>query len=195
VSVVNLLEPMRFALGPTMVARRNCVEEIGGFESMAEYCADDFVLGNWIAEKGHEVVLSSYAIDHMVLYAGFMDSIKHQVRWMKSTRFSRPSGHFGTCLTFGVPFGLLAWAGALQLHRPLLGWSLLAGTALGRSLQAWVTAKFVVRKSRTWTSMILFPLRDLMGMMFWALSYTGNKILWRGELYELLEGGRMKKAG
>lgn len=195
VSVVNLLEPMRFALGPTMVARRDCVVEIGGFEAMADYCADDFVLGNWIAAKGHEVVLSSYAIDHMVLYAGFMDSIKHQVRWMKSTRFSRPSGHFGTGLTFGVPFGLLAWAGALLLHRPLLGWSLLAGSILGRSLQAWVTAKFVVRKSRTWPSMILFPMRDLMGMMFWALSYTGNKILWRGELYELLEGGRMKKAG
>ena len=57
------------------------------------------------------MVLSGHAIDHMVLYAGFVDSIKHQVRWMKSTRFSRPKGHFGTGLTFGVPFGLLALGG------------------------------------------------------------------------------------
>ena len=56
------------------------------------------------------MVLTGHTIDHMVLYAGFVDSIKHQVRWMKSTRFSRPKGHFGTGLTFGVPFGLLAWA-------------------------------------------------------------------------------------
>jgi len=194
VSVVNLLEPMRFTLGPTMIARRNCVAEIGGFNAMADYCADDFVLGNWIEARGHTVALSTYAIDHMVLHAGFVDSIKHQVRWMKSTRFSRPKGHFGTSLTFGVPFGLMAWAGALLLGRPVLGWSALAFSILGRSLQAWVTSKYMVRKSRSWPTMILFPLRDLMGMLFWALSYTGNRIVWRGELYDLMEGGRMVKS-
>ena len=41
--------------------------------------------------------------------------------------------------------------------------------------------------------MILFPIRDLMGMMYWALSYTSRRILWRGEVYELMEGGRMVK--
>ena len=91
----SLIEPVKFALGPTMVTRRARVEEIGGFESIAEYCADDFVLGNWIAKNGHKVVLSGHAIDHMVLQGGFVDSIKHQVRWMKSTRFSRPRGHLG----------------------------------------------------------------------------------------------------
>ncbi len=193
VCVANLMEPMQFALGPTMVARRECVAEIGGFEAMAEYCADDFVLGNWIAAKGHEVVLIGHAIDHMVLHAGFVDSMKHQVRWMKSTRFSRPKGHFGTSLTFGVPFALLAWAGALLLGRPGLAWGALAFGVLGRSLQAWVVGRFVVRKRRNWPTMILFPLRDLMGILFWALSYTSNRILWRGELYELVEDGRMRK--
>ena len=91
----SLVEPVEFALGPTMVTRRERVEEMGGFESIAEYCADDFVLGNWIAKNGHKVVLSGHAIDHIVLQADFVDSMKHQVRWMKSTRFSRPKGHFG----------------------------------------------------------------------------------------------------
>ena len=195
VCAANLLEPMQFALGPTMVVRRESVDAIGGFEATAEYCADDFVLGNWISAKGYKVVLSGHAIDHMVLHAGFVDSMKHQVRWMKSTRFSRPKGHFGTGLTFGVPFGILAWGGALLVGMPVLGWSLLAGSVLGRSLQAWVVAKFVVRKRRTWPTMILFPIRDLMGMLFWALSYSSNRILWRGEMYELVEGGRMRKAG
>lgn len=194
VCVANLLEPMQFALGPTMVARRESVAAIGGFEATAEYCADDFVLGNWIAAKGYEVVLSGHAIDHMVLYAGLVDSIKHQVRWMKSTRFSRPKGHFGTSLTFGVPFGILACVGALLLGMPVLGVSLFVVSVLGRSLQAWVVGKYVVRKRRTWPTMMLFPIRDLMGMLFWALSYTSNRILWRGEMYELVEDGRMRKA-
>ncbi len=80
----SLVEPVRFALGPTMVTRRERVEELGGFESMAEYCADDYVMGNWIAKNGHKVVLSGHAIDHMVLQADFVDSMKHQVRWMRA---------------------------------------------------------------------------------------------------------------
>src|SRR5271170_2663683 len=190
----SLIEPVRFALGPTMVTRRERVEEVGGFESMADYCADDFVLGNWIAKKGHKVVLSGHAIDHMVLQAGFMDSMKHQVRWMKSTRFSRPKGHLGTGLTFGVPFGVMAWAGALMLGMPLLGWVALIGSVVARSLQAWAVGTWVVRERRIWVAMALFPLRDLIGPLIWALSYASNRIQWRGEIYELVDGGRMRRA-
>jgi ceramide glucosyltransferase len=190
----SLVEPVRFALGPTMVTRRERVEEMGGFASMADYCADDFVLGNRIAKNGHKVVLSGHAIDHMVLQADFVDSIKHQVRWMKSTRFSRPKGHFGTSLTFGVPFGVIAWAGALMLGMPVLGWYALLGSVLARSVQAWVVGKYVVQEKRIWTAMVLFPLRDLIGPLIWALSYASNRIQWRGEIYELVDGGRMRRA-
>jgi ceramide glucosyltransferase len=186
-----LTEPVSFALGPTMVARRACIEEVGGFERMAEYCADDFVLGNWIS-KTHTVALSGHVIDHMVLNVDFLNSMKHQVRWMKSTRFSRPKGHFGTALTFGVPFGVLAWVGALLLGMPLLGWGALSFGVLGRVVQAWVVGRYVVRERQLWRTLILFPVRDLMGIVFWALSYTSNRILWRGEVYELVEDGKMR---
>jgi ceramide glucosyltransferase len=194
VVVANMMEPMQFALGPTMAARRACVQEIGGFESLADFCADDFVLGNRIAAHGHTVALSSYTIDHIVLHAGFVDSIKHQVRWMKSTRFSRPKGHFGTGLTFATPFGLLVFATALLLHRPWLGVAALAWSVVGRMLQAWVVGKFVVEERSLWLTELLFPIRDLMGFIFWTLSYSSNRILWRGEIYELLDEGRMRKA-
>jgi ceramide glucosyltransferase len=188
----SLIEPVRFALGPTMVTRREQVEEVGGFESMADYCADDFVLGNWIAKKGHKVVLSGHAIDHMVLQAGFVDSMKHQVRWMKSTRFSRPKGHLGTSLTYGVPFGVMAWVGALMLGMPLLGWCALVGSVVTRSIQAWAVGNWVVGEKRIGLAMVLFPLRDFIGPLIWALSYASNRILWRGEMYELVDGGRMR---
>jgi ceramide glucosyltransferase len=193
VLAANLMEPMQFALGPTMVARRECVAEIGGFEAMVDYCADDFVLGNWIAAKGHTVVLSGHAIDHVVLNVSFLDSLRHQVRWMKSTRFSRPKGHFGTSLTFGAPFGILAWAGALLLGMPVLGWACLGFGLMGRVAQGWVVAKYVVRDPKPWRAAALFPLRDLMGIFFWAASYGSNRILWRGEVYELLAEGRMRR--
>src|SRR5258708_39157883 len=84
----SLVEPVRFALGPTVVTRRARVGGMGGFESMADYCADDFVLGNRIAKNGHKVVLSGHAIHHMVPQADFAASVKHQVRGVKRPRFS-----------------------------------------------------------------------------------------------------------
>ena len=120
--------------------------------------------------------------------------MKHQVRWMKSTRVSRPKGHLGTSLTFGVPFGVMAWAGALLLGMPVLGWCALLGSVLGRCIQAWVVGRYVVQEKRIGTAMVLFPLRDLIGALIWALSYASNRIQWRGEVYELVDGGRMRPA-
>ncbi|MBB5059011.1 ceramide glucosyltransferase [Granulicella aggregans] len=194
VMAANLMEPMQFALGPTMVARRKCVAEIGGFEAMVDYCADDFVLGNWIAAKGHRVELIGHAIDHVVLNVSFVDSIRHQIRWMKSTRFSRPKGHFGTSLTFGVPFGIVALIGALMLGMPWLGGAVLAYSLAGRIVQGFVVAKYTVQEPNPWRAAFLFPIRDLMGIFFWAASYGSNRILWRGEVYELLAEGRMRPA-
>ncbi len=107
VLVARMMEDMQFTLGPTMAFRRETVRRMGGFRVTADYCADDFVLGNETFKLGQKVVLSHHAIDHMVINASLVQSLKHQVRWMKSTRFSRPKGHFGTALTFSMPFGLL----------------------------------------------------------------------------------------
>ncbi len=107
VLVARMMEGMQFVLGPTMAFRRDVIRRMGGFKVTADYCADDFVLGNETFKLGQTVVLSHHAIDHIVINLSLMSSLKHQVRWMKSTRFSRPKGHFGTALTFSMPFGLL----------------------------------------------------------------------------------------
>ena len=121
---------MQFILGPTMAFRRETIRRMGGFKVTADYCADDFVLGNETFKLGQTVVLSHHAIDHIVLNSSFWSSMQHQVRWMKSTRFSRPKGHFGTALTFSMPFGLLGLAAGVLLGH--VGW--------GVALLAWAVA-------------------------------------------------------
>ena len=126
VIVAEMLEGMRFALGPTMALRREVLQAVGGIGQLASYCSDDYVLGKKIFESGRLVVLSSHVIDHVALSRSLKGSIIHQVRWMKSTRFSRPKGHVGTGLTFAIPFGLLGlYAGHASRHE-ILGLSLLA---------------------------------------------------------------------
>ena len=194
VLVARAMEGMQFVLGPTMAFRREAIRRMGGFRVTADYCADDFVLGNETFKLGQTVVLSHYAIDHMVINSSFVQSMLHQVRWMKSTRFSRPKGHFGTALTFSMPFGLLGLVAGIALGH--IGWGiiLLAWAVASRIALSIAVGHFVV-SDRSWFGLlVLYPIRDLMGFCFWAASYTSSRILWRGRVFQLLPGGKMRAA-
>jgi ceramide glucosyltransferase len=189
VLVADMLEGMKFALGPSMAVRKRCVVEIGGFRALGDYYADDFVLGNLVAAHGNVVVLSDHVIDHCVVNTKFRNSIEHQRNWAKSTRFSRPKGHLGTGLTFSVAFGIMAFVAAMILGKFWLGMAVLGWTILFRILQSAVVGLFAVQDWDAVTWAWMYPLRDLMGSFFWASSYFSQRAIWRGDPYRLKRGG------
>jgi ceramide glucosyltransferase len=194
VLVAEMLEGMHFALGPSIVVRQSTIRKIGGFEQVAQYYADDFVLGNWTAAAGESVVLSSYIVEHHVRNASFKKNIAHQQGWATSTRFSRPLGHFGEVLTYAVPFGLLALAAFGADGHLALGLALLAITVFNRVLLCLLVTGCVVRDRAAFRKAWLYPLRDFMGFCFWVRSYVGSRRLcYRGDPYELLPQGRLRK--
>ena len=195
VIIAGMLEGMKFALGPTMAIRRDVLESIGGFGVLVDYCADDYVLGHAVHESGHTVVLSRHVINHAANHRSFKGSILHQVRWMKSTRFSRPKGHIGTGLTFATPFGLLGAATAMASGHTVLGmvflaWALLHGVAMSLAV-GWG----VVRDPNSLRYCWLYPVRDFMGFCFWCASFFSRDIVWRGVRYRLQFGGKMLRTG
>jgi ceramide glucosyltransferase len=194
VLVARMMEGMQFVLGPTMAFRREAIRQMGGFKVTADYCADDFVLGNETYKLGQTVMLSHHAIDHIVINLSLISSLKHQVRWMKSTRFSRPKGHFGTALTFSMPFGLLGLVAGILLGHFWWGAAVLAWAVVSREALSIAVGQMVVRDPSWFNLLVLYPVRDLMGFFFWAASYTGSKILWRGRIFQLLPGGKMRAA-
>lgn len=194
VLVARMMEGMQFTLGPTMAFRRDTVRQMGGFRVTADYCADDFVLGNETWKLGQQVVLSHHAIDHIVINSSFVASMKHQVRWMKSTRFSRPKGHFGTTLTFSMPFGLLGLVVAAAMGHAWWGIALFAWSVATRLALSLAVGRAVVGDRSWFGLLVLYPIRDLMGFCFWAASYGSSKILWRGRVFQLLPGGKMRAA-
>lgn len=191
VLVSDLLEQMEFALGPTMAIRREVLDSVGGFEVLGDYCADDYVLGQRVANTGREVVLSTHVIDHVVVNRSMYASFLHQIRWMKSTRFSRPAGHLASVLSFAMPFGLLGLATSIALGRPMLGLGFVGAALLNRVLMAMVAGCGAVRDQQALRFCWLYPLRDLMGFGFWVCSFLGNTIVWRGQRYRLEVGGLM----
>jgi ceramide glucosyltransferase len=193
VVVADMMEGMCFTLGPCMIVRKEALAGFGGFAKLGYYYADDFMLGNMVAANGSKVLLSTHIIDHCIVNDSFWRNFSHQWSWMKSTRFSRPLGHLGTGLTFATPFGLLGLLAGYAMGMPLLGWSLLAWSALSRVLLCLVAGGWVVGDPAAYRYCWLYPLRDLMGAALWAASYTSRKVGWRDDQFVLQKGGLMRK--
>ncbi len=195
VLVANMLEGMKFALGAVMAVKRSALEKIDGIGTTADYYSDDFVLGNRVSEAGYKVLLDNPGVGHVLTAQTFSRTFKTQLRWMQSTRYSRPKGHFGTGLTFSMPFGVLGfivagWAGMWGTAFAFLAWGY-----LNRVIQCDAIGWGVIRDPRARSYALVYPLRDLLGFFVWAASYLGGSTFsWRGELYRFTPGGRIVAA-
>ena len=181
--VARMLEGMRFAVGPTIVARRRVLNSIGGFARLKDYLAEDFVLGKFAAESGQGVILSSYVIEHHIGSATLKENIAHRLRWMRSTRRSRPAGYVGQLFTMPFPIALLVCAIAPAW------WPVLPITIVVRALAAYAVSWKVLQARLNW---MLLPIEDVVGFCFWIMGCFGNTIFWRGRRYRLDSDGRFE---
>lgn len=175
---------VRFAIGPAIAARPGAIEAAGGWPRLAEYLAEDFVLGRFAAEAGFGVILSSYVIEHRIGAQAWRANFAHRLRWNRSTRRSRPAGYAGQVFTNPLPLAL-----ALAAVAPGLWWVMIPAAAL----RAWAAHEVSGRtlhdalcRRRWW----LIPVQDLLSFAFWLAGFFGSEIEWRGRRYRLLAGGR-----
>jgi ceramide glucosyltransferase len=185
VLVANLLEGMKFGLGPTTVVRKDSLASIGGYTALRDYIAYDFAIGNLMAKQGYQVVLSGHVIDHVVNQPSFRRMWQNQLRWAQTTRYSRPWGHFGSGLIFAMPYGLLGFLVAGLLGHWGAGALLLAVAVLNRLTEAWLVGWVVIRDPQIRRAPWLYPLRDLLGFLVWFASYLNLRYVWRDSRFEL----------
>jgi len=185
VLVANLLEGMKFGLGPTTAVRRDSLASIGGYTALRDYIAYDFAIGNLVAKAGYRVVLSGHIIDHVVNQKSFRRMWQNQLRWAQTTRYSRPKGHFGSGLIFAMPYGMLGLVAAGLLGHWGIGALLLGVAVLNRLAEAWLVGWMVVRDPEIWRAPWLYPLRDLLGFLVWFASYLNLRYVWRDSRFEL----------
>jgi len=191
VLVADMIEGTRFALGATMATRRKSFQDVGGFAELGQFYADDFELGHRLWKQGSGVKMATHIIKLMVQDQPFWLSFRNQLRWMQSTRRSRPWGHLGSGLTFAMPFGLLGLAWGLVAGHPWLGLLWLLGMVVNRWMQA-VAILSVLQDPDLLSNVAVYPLRDLLGSILWLGSYGGDKFYYRGKIYTLKPGGRVE---
>ncbi len=190
VLVANLLEGMKFGLGPTIVVRKDALEQVGGYEKFYDYSANDFILGNLIHKAGHEVVLSPHVIDHIVNQSTFHKMWQNQLRWRVTERYCRPKGYVGMGLIFAMPYGIVGLLAGGLLGNWIVGVALLCWAVLNRLIEAYAVGWVALRDKSLLRRLWLYPTRDLLGFIVWCVSFSGTKIAWRSSKFEL-QGERM----
>jgi len=179
---------MGFALGASNALRREQLRQIGGFEALINYLADDYQLGSRVAATGRRVHLSDYTTQSILGATTFREQWDREIRWAKCLRVSRPLEYPVLLLTLSTPLSLLT---AASLRFSPLGLGVVGGSLALRWLVGWQVARRthdrVYRDSWFW-----LPLRDMLTGAIWCAAGVGGKVSWRGRHFALREGGRLQ---
>lgn len=178
------LKPMDFALGAVMAVRRESLEAIGGFETLLDYLADDYQLGNKVARAGGRVVLAPTPVHCRAAAQTDMQVWKHQLRWARTIRVCQPIPYFFSILSNATLFPLLAAATGW------IGRVLLAAALVIRCSTAVINYSRLVNRPTLWPA-LLAPVKDLLAAVIWAASFLGSTITWRGQKFRVNKGGKL----
>jgi ceramide glucosyltransferase len=174
------LRDIRFCFGATMAVRRPLLEMIGGFKVIAEYLADDHMLGKLVSERGFKVALSDYVVENVVAEESFSHMFQHELRWSRTVRTVEPLGHAFSFIMYGIPVALI---GGFDIE-VTTGWQWLAAGLVATAILLRAGVHLAVHRKLNLPkdgSLWLVPLRDIISFGVWAMSFLGRQIKWRGQ--------------
>jgi ceramide glucosyltransferase len=183
VLVARLLGQAEFALGSTMVFRTETLRRMGGFETIAHYLADDYQLGRHISELGYRIEFAPVVVETDLGGESWAETWRHQLRWARTIRVSRPAGYFGYVVTHATFWALVALAaGQWWAAAAAIGLRMVAGAVVGAG---------VLHDRRIAKDFWLMPLRDLFGFAVWLAGLFGHTVQWRDRELRLHPDGRI----
>jgi ceramide glucosyltransferase len=176
---------LHFGLGSTLAFRRRELDQIGGFRAIVDFLADDYELGRRISDLGLKVVLPDVVVETNLPAYDLRDFLAHQTRWARGVRDSRLGGYIGLVSTFGLMWALV---NLIAAQAAPWSWVLLATVLMLRISMAIAVGNGVLKDRQIFKQLWLLPLRDLIAVGVWIVSFAGNSVMWRGDRFELKHG-------
>ncbi|MCL4523750.1 MAG: bacteriohopanetetrol glucosamine biosynthesis glycosyltransferase HpnI [Acidobacteria bacterium] len=192
VIVARQLRGVDFGLGATIATTKKHLAEIGGFESFADYLADDYELGHRIAMRGHSVELISHTVHTHYPAMNFSEYFAHQLRWSLALRASAPWGYVGMIFTQGLPWAIAAaattWCDEGFPFGALLAAAYLGSYFMVRVALAWEVGVSGFRDPLVRRNWWRTPQRDLLWFVVWLVGLFKRRLIWRGSRFVLRRG-------
>jgi ceramide glucosyltransferase len=176
---------VHFGLGATLAMSRAALTAAGGLEPLVDTLADDNEMGLRIERAGYRIELCGEVVETAVPAYRIRDFCEHQIRWARTLRDARHWGYLGLGITYCIPWAVL---NCVASGFALWSFSLLSLVVLARVAVALTVGVGVLGDAQVLRDIWLLPLRDFIGLGFWAWSYASDTIVWRGERFRLRNG-------
>ena len=187
VLAAQIVQRFEYAYGASIAFRRDALARIGGFAPLADYLADDYLLGNGIAKAGYRLVLLPYTVETVLDAVTLRDVWRHLLRWSRTYAVQEPVGWFASVVTHATLWGVLA---PLATGGSALGWAMLATAICVRLVSLSVILRMLGERETTrW--LWLVPLKDLLTSLVWAGGFSGREVTWSGQVLRIQRDGRV----
>jgi ceramide glucosyltransferase len=180
------LKKVDFALGAAMALRAEDLRQVGGFEGLVEYLADDYQLGHRLAYLQKEIVFAPFVVRCFERISGWQSVWRHQLRWARTIRICQPVPFFFSILSNPLPWPVVLCC----VYPRLTSFAALIGIVIVRQITAYLTyRKMAGRPTFFFPAYVL--LKDLLHLPLWAAAFLGQTVEWRGDIFRIERGGKL----
>jgi ceramide glucosyltransferase len=176
-------------VGKSMALRRRDLEALGGFESVKDVLAEDFVLGSRVSSVlGKRVVIATRPIRNVNQRRSLGQFLERYARWcVMQRKIAGTMPYASQILLNPVVFALAGAAAAPGLK----GAAALIGICGAKAALDEATAHILRGEGFGWR-VVLVPVKDVMFAFAWLKGFFRNTVEWRGNRLLVLDGSRLQ---
>jgi ceramide glucosyltransferase len=177
-------------VGKSMALRRADLHALGGFASVKDVLAEDFVIGQRMPrELGKQVVVANRAITAVSRARCLRGFLARYVRWGTIQRTSvGPAAYVALLLLNPLPLVMIA----LMVEPTEAACAMLAAVWAAKALLERTAARALRGSGFALRGWLALPLKDAILLAAWVGGLLRSEVDWRGNRLAVLEGTRLQ---